>query len=1258
MTVATGLPGLDERQRAILERLVARARSLLEEDFAAQAEGRFGIHGDGRIEDEAALPGDSVTKAIRRDLVEIIEHLRALGETPAGAVGRLLREAAFTHLNRLFAIRIAEALDLLPESLANGRKSRGFAEFGEVMPILSDDYWGYLQLCGDELAPDVPSLFDPRNPLLPLAPRTAALDELVELLADPAVADVWLAPDTLGWTYQFFNTGDERRQMREAGAPRNSRELAVRNQFFTPRYVVDFLVHNTLGRRLIEDDPTSVLLEELPLLVDPPAEKGPSLDLEGVAVLDPACGSGHFLLGCYDVLERAWELRGVPAAESAPAIVSSLWGVDIDPRCAQVASAAIVLRARRHCRDLPLPKPHVVTARNLPADADTLPTDLDLSDQQRKLVNRITEVLADAPVLGPLLKAEGALEKEIRQAPFGGTGTLPLAEDAFGQVEAELLEHLQAIADRASSSVVERLLAAETDDALRFVELVRRRYDVVLMNPPFGEPIPETKDYLRASYPALPSNRDLFAAFVDRGVELCRPDGYLGAITSRAGFFLTTFAKWRRELLEDRGQLICVADLGIGVMQQAMVEAAAYVIRPSGAESGADSTVFFRLLDAPDKAARLAGAVRGEGDRFDVSVAGLLAMPGSVLSYWMPERIHDLQTALPPIEGNRGLVRLGPHPGDDFRFLRAWWEVPAKRRAERRWVSYAKGGEYSPGLSDPHLVVAWDEERGTFRGFYGRRGRSSHKPESADQFFKPGLTWPRRTQGGFNPRVLPADCVFADKGPAIVEIGEAEAVMALLGWLLSRPFLACVESAISFGSYEVGIVQRMPAYPGAPQVIDLLKTAAEEIVGLQATKAAADEVDLRFERPSAIPVETAVSIDQVARQALLDRAKRNVRAHEAITAAELALHRELELSEDESAFLDDEIGTLPGLLAKSDAAPPDDFLEELHAALDAGHTRPSGLGMSVEAWFDLLCLRYEKHPATILSWLDQSANEVELPLAQNAGAIFSYLVGLAFGRWDVRLAASPATGSRRAPLAALPPCSPSMLVGVDGLPAAQAPDGYPLELPPEEILVDEPGARWDIEAKVIAAAAAIFQDPATTVSEMLELLGRKTIRDYLRTRFFKDHLSRYSKSRRKAPVYWPLTVPSRNWGVWVYAPMLTRETLFAVARETARRERLAAEAIARLEREQAEGGAGRSARKVAAELDAEQKLHEELRQFRAEAERIAGLGWNPDLDDGIVVCAAPLADLIPAWSDATKARDELRKGRYEWATVAEWADQL
>lgn len=251
MTVTTSSTGLGSAQRTQLERLVTRARSALEADLAAQAEGRFGIHVDGTIEDEQALPDDASDRATRRDLVEIVDHVRSLGESQRDAVARLLREAAFTHFNRLLTIRIAEAIGLLPESLANGRQSRGFKDLGEIMPLLGDDYWGYLLLCGDELAADAPALFDPRNPLLALAPSTQALEEIVAVLSSPEASQLWVAPDTLGWAYQFFNTADERRLMREgAAAPRTSRELAVRNQFFTPRYVVDFLVQNTLGRRL------------------------------------------------------------------------------------------------------------------------------------------------------------------------------------------------------------------------------------------------------------------------------------------------------------------------------------------------------------------------------------------------------------------------------------------------------------------------------------------------------------------------------------------------------------------------------------------------------------------------------------------------------------------------------------------------------------------------------------------------------------------------------------------------------------------------------------------------------------------------------------------------------------------------------------------------------------------------------------------------------------------------------------------------
>ena len=1285
MTITTGVPGLDENQRAALERLVTRSRSLLEEDFAAQAEGRFGIHSDGRIEDEAALPDDSVAKAIRRDLVEIVEHLRTLGETPAGAVGRLLREAAFTHLNRLFAIRIAEALDLLPESMANGRQSRGFTDFAEVMPILSDDYWGYLQLCGDELAADVPSLFDPRNPLLPLAPRKAALDELVDLLADPQLSEVWLAPDTLGWTYQFFNTGDERRQMRDgSGAPGDSRELAVRNQFFTPRYVVDFLVQNTLGRRLIENDPTSALLDDLPLLTDPPTGKGPSLDLDEVSVLDPACGSGHFLVGCYDLLERAWELRGVPPEESAPAIVSSLWGVDIDPRCAQVASAAIVLRARRRCRDSPLPSPNIVSARSLPADSAGLPAELGLTTQQRRLVDRISEVLAEAPLLGLLLKTDEALEQEIRHAAFDGEGeTLPLSEDAFVEVEADLMTNLQAVADRASSSVAERLLAAEAHDALRLIDVARKRYDAVLMNPPFGEPVPETKPYLRAAYPWLPSkDSNLLAAFVGRGLELCKEDGYLGAITARSGMFLSGFEGWRRQVLLGN-RLTTLADLGFGVMEQAMVEAATYVIGPGRPPPDSVAT-FIRLLKDTDRAEALITAMRahraGAGDRrvFRVRLADFEAIPGAPIAYWMTSSIRRLFTELPRLEGNGAEARQGLATGDDFRFVRAFWEVDPRRVARtaaethhgKRWCPFAKGGEYSPYWADIHLVVDYENEGAAMRELPSSRVQNTH------YYFRPGLTWPRRTNSAMAVRILPAGCVFADKGPAIV----ADDSVLHLAWMNSRFVRLLVNSTAASAdetqtggvpsrSYEVGMVQALPSPVGLEGDIDQLKTATDQIADQLAEADCEDETSRRF---TAVPIldiqrkgveETALSRGVGAARAAAGVCDLYARVDQFFARILDPEHLADEALRDATGEL---VGLLPRTLSAGDRNDAVRLLAAEASTVIEAATEAVGMARWIRLQHQIVDRRLETaavalgcHPSVLAELAETDRILPPDEPRRTATDLVSYLVGTVFGRWDVRIARDRSLAPEPpSPYDPVPLCPPGMLVGADGFPLDDAPADYPFRLAPQRLLIDEPGHVWDIEECMLRTCETLFDDPDTVVAELLEILGRKSVRDHLRKQFFKDHRSQYSKSRRKAPIYWPLTVPSKNWGVWVYAPMLTRETLFAVSHEAARRERLAAEAITRLEREQGEGGAGRSARKVAKELDAEQSLHEELRRFRGEADRIAALGWEPDLDDGIVLCAAPLGDLFPAWSDAKKARDELRDGRYEWATVAKWADQL
>lgn len=1297
---------LDASRRAALERAVVKARKLLEQDFAAQAEGRFGIYPDGTIDEESALSLSQSELTDRREILEVLNHLQAQGESSNDPFDRLVREAAFTHLNRLFAIRVAEAIGLLQPSLSDGRGSVGFREVLEVAPLLSADptggYWTYLRLCGDELAADAPVLFDPRNPLLSLAPSPSALDELVALLSDKALTEAWTAPDAFGWAYQFFNTAEERRQMREAGAPRNSRELAVRNQFFTPRYVVDFLVHNSLGRRLMEAEPDSVLKEKLHLLIDPPEERGKPLDLEDVKCLDPACGSGHFLLGCYDVLEEAWGLQGLEPGEAAPRILRTLWGIDIDPRCAQVCSAALVLRARRHRREGGLPRPNIITARALPDDPEVWERILTaLPQERRSLISSLKEALEQAPVLGSLLKVEERLASDIRSAVGVVRGAddlftaMGVADDAFGRAEADVLEAIQRVADETVSTAAERLFAAEASDAIRFVDAMRQRYDTVLMNPPFGEPIPETRDYLKSAYGWMPKRDvNLLAAFVGRGLELCREGGYVGAITSRAGMFLTTFEAWRREILLGH-QLVTLADLGFGVMEQALVEAAAYVIGADHEDNDQPAS-FVRLLRDTNRPAALAEALSHERNGitdkrvFRVTTAELDTVPGSPVAYWMAPSVRRLFADLAPIEGNGAEVRQGLATADDFRFVRAFWEVDAsaiaRSRAEtlkgRRWVPFAKGGDYSPYWSDIFLVVDWGKDGEAIKQHIDRRypylkGKVEWVAKNTDYYFRRGLTWPRRTNSGFGIRVLPAGTIFADKGSAAFPLEAG--VVELLAWLRTRLVQALLDTMVAAGeettsggasrSYEVGLVQRLP-WPGAlldEATRSKIRILTESVATARAHLDARDETTRRFIAPL-MPVK-GEGIESAAQKAISEVYQAHLRMIDQAHEVEGLLHHVLDLGEEAKAYLDDEIGRHPASYGEDPEFDEERFARLFVTSVDkmidevvaerGGSRAIANLTYIADRRLEVLAHAFECHPRVLSEIRDRLGLLPPEEPRRSAANLVSYLVGAAFGRWDVRFAKDQQTAALTPELVdPVPLHAPGMLVMDGEMTGREVPSTYPLELPPDGLLLDEPGHRWDLETCCKRAAVELFDDADEVLSESAKIFGQRNLGGYFRRQFFKDHLGRYTKSRRKAPIYWHLSVPSRNWGVWLYAPTLSRETLFAIEREAERRFVVGQELVRSLQAERDAGGRGRTSREVNERLAAEETLAEELRAFRMEAKRVANLGWEPDLNDGIILCAAPLSSLFPAWPEAAKERENLRKGKYEWATVAQWRNDL
>jgi hypothetical protein len=279
-------------------------------------------------------------------------------------------------------------------------------------------------------------------------------------------------------------------------------------------------------------------------------------------------------------------------------------------------------------------------------------------------------------------------------------------------------------------------------------------------------------------------------------------------------------------------------------------------------------------------------------------------------------------------------------------------------------------------------------------------------------------------------------------------------------------------------------------------------------------------------------------------------------------------------------------------------------------------------------------------------------------------SLLSYALGCAFGRWDVRYATGEKTTPELPdPFAPLPVCSPGMLQGEDGLPLVSTPADYPLRINWNGILVDEPHHTDDIVGRVREVLRLLW--PATSdgiEAEMCAALGVKELRDYFRkpgsSGFWMDHVHMYSKSHRKAPIYWLLQSSHKNYGIWLYYQRLDSDLLFKVLQnyvepklkleqnhETEASHKLSAGGLSVSETRQAQK-----------DLEKQQDLVAEIRDFRDTLKKAADLRLTPDLDDGVVLNIAPLHDLVP-WSEASKYWDELQAGKYPWSSIGKELEQ-
>ena len=287
---------------------------------------------------------------------------------------------------------------------------------------------------------------------------------------------------------------------------------------------------------------------------------------------------------------------------------------------------------------------------------------------------------------------------------------------------------------------------------------------------------------------------------------------------------------------------------------------------------------------------------------------------------------------------------------------------------------------------------------------------------------------------------------------------------------------------------------------------------------------------------------------------------------------------------------------------------------------------------------------------------EEEESEAGADTATLVAELVSWAVGVAFGRFDVRLATGQrALPTEPEPFDPLPICSPAMLTSDDGLPLTCPPAGYQLSFPEGGVLVDDPGHPRDLTAAVRAVFELVFGSGADALwQEAAAILDPRDhdMRRWLTSGFFDHHLRHHSESRRKAPILWQLSIPSGRYSIWCYAHRMTRDSLFAIQNE------VVASKLAHEERRLSSfvtDADHTPSAPVRAQIADQDSLVAELRVMLDEVRRAAPL-WNPDLDDGIVLVMAPLWRLAPthkAWQRELRAKwDDLVTGKYDWAHLA------
>ena len=843
-------------------------------DFIAAVTQRLnllGIRADkqGKLQVEPAtvtgsvlqIGGQTFDAKLARARERLVARAQSVGMTA------LVEQMAYTWFNRLCAIRFMELQGYLEHGfrvLSHPEQAKGFQVLDHVPEVaealgLDAEYLVGLKLAGNQdealfraillgqchaLHQAMPFLFealeDDTELLLP--DNLTRTDSLLRPLVDSIPASDWQQVEVIGWLYQFYIA---ERKDQVIGSVVKSEDIPAATQLFTPNWIVQYLVQNSIGRQWLQTYPQSGLQAQMPYYIAPAEQSAAvaaqlaaltpaSLDPEALKVLDPACGSGHILVEAYKVLKAIYQERGYRDREIPQLILEkNLFGLDIDERAAQLAGFALLMLARADDRRIFTRnvKLNVVAMQASPAGLPALWRALNLRGDWQKgtsadLFGGGQMALGDAandPVY-PLLLTLVGLFREAKT--FGSLIDVP----------AKLLVELQALRDTLEV-LAERGDTMQQPAARALLPLVRQaiilaqRYDAVVANPPYMGSKGMNADLKTFAGKHFPNSKsDLFAMFMERAFGLLTANGYNAQVNMQSWMFLSSYEKLRESLLDTR-TIMTMAHLGaraFGQISGEVVQTTAWVL--AKAHLADYQPVFFRLIDGNEEEKQRALLAR-ENRHSHTQQTDFNKIPGNPIAYWAT----NLQ--LSAFLKGKSLREIGdPKAGmsstDNEQFVRLWTEVSlldielnCKDEkyclvSNRRWYPYIKGGTYRKWFGNQEFILNWRRNGEDIRAFIAANPAKQvgGRIVNEDKFFKPVISWTRIATSEFSSRYYNDGFIFSDASNGIFPNEENIAkTQCFLNSKVAIVYLQMVSPTVNFQSGEIAKLPLIESAIGGSQ---------------------------------------------------------------------------------------------------------------------------------------------------------------------------------------------------------------------------------------------------------------------------------------------------------------------------------------------------------------------------------------------------------------------------------------------------------